>query len=210
LTSRLILASRSPQRRAILEQLGIAFEVRPAEIEELGDGPPGEVVLENAYRKAAAVAGVVGAPVGAPAPDAVGSPGPGAVGVPVPDALVLAVDTVVALGARVYGKPRDEEEARATLRTLAGRQHAVVSGLCLMQRGEARTAAVTTLVRFRALDEPLLDWYVRSGEWRGRAGGYAIQGKGAALVASIDGDYLNVVGLPVATLLEMRPELLDV
>jgi septum formation protein len=189
-TERLILASRSPQRRAILEQLGIGFSVQAADVAELGDGPPGEVALENAYRKAAAVGGAAAASE--------------------PDALVLAVDTVVALGARVYGKPRNEEEARATLRALAGRQHAVVSGLCLMQRGEARTAAVTTLVQFRAFSDSLLEWYLSSGEWQGRAGAYAIQGKGAALVASIEGDYLNVVGLPLATLLEMRPELLGV
>ena len=141
--------------------------------------------MENAYRKAAAVA------------DATAG-----------DELVLAVDTIVAVGAQMYGKPVDEASARATLRVLAGRQHAVIGGLCLLSGGKARTTAVTTLVEFRALDEALIDWYVASREWRERAGGYAVQGRGAALVARIEGDYLNVVGLPVATLLELAPGLL--
>jgi septum formation protein len=181
--SRLVLASRSPQRRAILEQLGVEFSVQVPEVEELASGPPHEVALENAFRKASAVA----------------DGGAGEV--------VLGVDTVVALGARVYGKPADPEEARTTLIALAGRRHAVISGLCLIQDGRSRTAAAQTTVEFRALSEELIDWYLASGEWRERAGGYAIQGRGAALVAAIEGDYLNVVGLPVATLLELLPDL---
>ena len=181
-----MLASRSPQRRAILEQLGIEFSVQVPDVEELESGPPHEVALENAYRKASAVA----------------SAGDGGSG------RILGVDTVVALGARMYGKPADAEDARATLTALAGRRHAVVSGVCLIENGRSRTAAARTLVEFRALSEPLIDWYLASGEWRDRAGGYAIQGRGAALVAAIEGDYLNVVGLPVATLLELAPGLL--
>jgi septum formation protein len=183
-TPRLILASRSPQRRAILDQLEIPFEVRIADVEELSAGPPGEVAVENAYRKAAAVAADT------------------------PDALVLGVDTIVTLGARIYGKPRDETTARTTLQALSGRQHAVISGLCLLQQSHPRTAVATTLVEFRRLDDNLIEWYLQSGEWRDRAGGYAIQGKGAALIAGIEGDYLNVVGLPLATLLELEPGLL--
>jgi septum formation protein len=182
----LILASRSPQRRAILEQLGIPFSVLVPDVLELRAGPPGEVAVENAYRKAAAVAAQA------------------------PAACVLGVDTVVALGSRVYGKPASEEEARTTLQALGGRAHAVIGGLCLAQDGQTRTAAVTTIVKFRPLDGELIDWYLESGEWRERAGGYAIQGRGAALVAAIEGDYLNVVGLPVATLLELAPWLLTV
>lgn len=182
--SRLVLASRSPQRRAILEQLGISFSVEVPQVEELEEGPPHEVALENAYRKAAAIAGE-------------STNGP-----------VLGVDTVVSLGARLYGKPADPDDARATLAALAGRRHAVISGVCLIVDGRPRTAAASTWVQFRALDERLIDWYVASGEWRERAGGYAIQGRGAALVAAIEGDYLNVVGLPVATLLELAPDLL--
>jgi septum formation protein len=190
LTGRLlVLASRSPQRRAILEQLGVSFVVAvPDGVQELESGPPHEVALENAYRKAAAVAG--------------GSAGADG------SARVLGVDTVVALGARLYGKPDDAAAARATLSALSGRSHVVISGVCLIVEGAARTAAAQTTVEFRALDEGLTEWYVASGEWRERAGGYAIQGRGAALVKRIDGDYSNVVGLPVPTLLELAPDLL--
>jgi septum formation protein len=186
---RLVLASGSPQRCAILEQLGLSFTIVVSGAAELADGPPHEVVAENAYRKAAAVAAVAGREEAA--------------------ALVLGVDTVVALGARMYGKPVDEAAARATLRALAGRRHRVLSGVCLLDGERRLTGVAETVVEFRAVDEALLDWYVASGEWRGRAGGYAIQGRGAALVARIEGDYLNVVGLPVALLLELVPELLQ-
>ena len=179
-----MLASRSPQRRAILEQLGVEFSVQVPDVEELESGPPHEVALENAYRKASAIASA-GSGVGP----------------------ILGVDTVVALGARLYGKPVDPDDARATLTALAGRRHAVVSGVCLIEDGRSRTAAAQTLVEFRALSDELIEWYLASGEWRERAGGYAIQGRGAALVAAIEGDYSNVVGLPVATLLELAPDL---
>jgi septum formation protein len=174
---RLTLASRSPQRRAILEQLGVDFEVVVPEVEELTEGEPGAVVVENALRKARAVSGD----------------------------LVLAADTEVVLDGRVYGKPSDAGQAESFLRDLSGREHQVVSGLALVDRGDERTAATWTGVTFRTLDERMLRWYLDCGEWRERAGGYAIQGKGAALVARIDGDYWNVVGLPVATLLDLKP-----
>jgi septum formation protein len=180
----LILASRSPQRRAILEQLKIPFSVVEPDVQELEAGPPEEVAIENARRKAAAVA-----------KDAAG-------------ATVLGVDTVVSIGTRVYGKPRDAEQARETLRALSGGWHAVISGVCLIEGGRSRTAAARTLVEVRALGDELIDWYVHSDEWRERTGGYAIQGRGAALVSAIEGDYLNVVGLPVTTLLELEPRLL--
>jgi septum formation protein len=180
----LILASRSPQRRTILEQLGISFSVVVSDVEELEAGPPGEVAVENAYRKAAAIATRHAG------------------------ALILGVDTIVSIGARIYGKPAGLAEARETLRALSGRRHAVISGVCLIEDERRRTAVATTLVDFRALDEETIDWYLVSDEWRERAGGYAIQGRGAALVAAIEGDYSNVVGLPVATLLAMAPELL--
>ncbi len=181
---RLILASQSPQRRAILEQLGIPFSVVVPRVDELMSGPPDEVVLENAHRKAAAVAA-----------DA-------------PDALVLGVDTVVWAGGRIYGKPAGVKEAGETLWALSGTRHVVLSGVCVISGGRSRTAAARTMVEFRQLDQALIDWYLASGEWRERAGGYAIQGRGAALVSSVEGDYLNVVGLPVATLLELEPGLL--
>ena len=176
---RLVLASRSPQRRAILEQIGVDFEVVVPDVEEIGVGEPGAVVVENALRKARAVTGE----------------------------LVLGCDTGVVLDGRLYGKPRDEREAERFLRELSGRRHEVVSGLALIEDGRERTAAAWTGVSFRRLDDPTLRWYLASGEWRERAGGYAIQARGAALVASVDGDYLNVVGLPLATLLELKPSL---
>ncbi len=181
---RLILASASPQRRAILESVGVAFDVRPQEVDEISDGPPTEVALENARRKATAAA------AGAP------------------DDVVLGVDTLVALDERIWGKPADEQEARATLRALAGRTHEVHSGLVLVAGGEQRTVHELTAVTFRDLDDAAIDWYLECGEWRGRAGGYAIQGRGAALVRRIEGDYLNVVGLPLAALLDLFPELM--
>jgi nucleoside triphosphate pyrophosphatase len=180
----LILASRSPQRRAILEQLGIPFAVVVSDVIELEAGGATEVAIENARRKALAVSALH------------------------PGALVLGADTVVRLDDTLYGKPAGTEQAGQMLRALSGRTHAVVGGICLTGQGATRTAAARTAVSFRQLPEPLIEWYLESGEWRERAGSYAIQGRGAALVAGIDGDYLNVVGLPVATLLELAPELL--
>jgi septum formation protein len=178
----LILASASPQRRAILEQIGVAFEVRAPSVEELSEGPAAEVALENAYRKAAAIA-----PAQLP---------------------VLGVDTVVSLGAQIFGKPRDAAHAAEMLTALAGVRHVVISGVCLIHGDRVRTASAQTVVEFRALDRAAIDAYVGVGEWEGRAGAYAIQGRGAALVARIEGDYLNVVGLPVPTLLDLAPQLI--
>lgn len=185
---RLILASRSPQRRAILEQAGLGFEVRPADVEELEQGDPEEVAAENARRKALAVAAL-----------------PAASG-----ALVLGVDTVVALDGRLYGQPAGREEALATLGALSGRTHEVLSGVALATGGEdaaPREAVAVTGVTFRALSAAEIARYADTGEWRGRAGAYAIQQRGATLVDRIEGDYLNVVGLPLATLLELEPGL---
>jgi septum formation protein len=187
----LILASASPQRRAILERLGVAFTVCPAEIAELAEGEPAVIAVENALRKARAV-------------HARAVSGTGAAG-----ANVLGVDTVVALAGRIYGKPADERHARETLCALSGSRHTVLSGVALLGEGGERTALVATEVVFRVLDEAMIDWYVGVGEWRGRAGGYAIQGVGAAFVREVRGDYENVVGLPVATLLDLCPQLLD-
>jgi septum formation protein len=149
-------------------------------VDELIEGDPATVALENARRKAAAVEGE----------------------------LVLGVDTIVVLDGRIYGKPTDAAEAAQTLAALSGQVHTVLSGVCARSGGREQSAVASTDVRFRALDEPLIDWYLRSQEWRDRAGGYAIQGRGAALVAAIEGDYWNVVGLPVAALLEILPGLL--
>ena len=176
----LTLASRSPQRRAILDQLGIEYRAEPPDVEEQEDGDPRTLVLENARRKARSVEGE----------------------------RVLGVDTAVVLDGRVFGKPRDREEAETFLRRLSGRTHSVLSGIVLRRSGDERGDVRATRVRFRRLEQRDLDWYLASGEWRGRAGGYAIQGRGAALVEEIDGDYWNVVGLPVCGLVALAPELL--
>jgi septum formation protein len=149
--------------------------------DEHGDG--GATALENALRKARAVA-----------------QGEGEV--------VIGCDTVVVLDGRIYGKPADELQARRTLSALSGRTHEVASGLAVLLEGEERTAIARTRVGFRALDEQALDSYLATGEWRERAGGYAIQGAGAALIDSLDGEYENVVGLPVAALIDIYPRLL--
>lgn len=122
---------------------------------------------------------------------------------------MLGVDTVVALNGEIHGKPADRAAARRVLEVLSGQRHLVVSGLAVAREGrEPQTAVEITAVDFRPLEPGLLDWYLASGEWRERAGGYAIQGRGAALVRRIEGDYLNVVGLPVVALLELLPGLL--
>jgi nucleoside triphosphate pyrophosphatase len=184
-----ILASASPQRRAILAQVGIPFEVRPADIDEDTAGDPAAVAEANARRKAEATAAALHAP-------AAGGD------------LVLGADTIVALDGDILGKPEDEAQARAYAGRLNGRTHEVVGGIALVEGDRTVTAVETTRVAFRTVDAATLDWYVATGEWQGRAGGYAIQGAGAALVAGIEGDYLNVVGLPLARLLDLKPELL--
>ena len=158
--------------------LGVAFRVHVPAVAETDEGEPRELVLENARRKARAVLG----------------------------STVLGVDTVVAIEGAVHGKPRDESQAADFLRRLSGRTHEVWSGLALRAAGQERTAAAVTQVTFRPLDDLWLAWYLAAGEWRGRAGGYAIQGRGAALVERIEGDYWNVVGLPVPELVRLAPE----
>ena len=181
---KLVLASRSPQRRAILESLGVPFEVRVPDVLEEDEGVPAVVAGENALRKAVAAGGRAGE-------------------------VVLGVDTLVAIGIDIWGKPPSEEAARETLGQLSGRTHEVVSGVALVDGdGSIRAATAVTKVTFRALDEATVEWYLGSGEWQERAGGYAIQGRGGALVERIEGDYLNVVGLPVGVLLELWPDLL--
>jgi septum formation protein len=166
----LILASTSPQRRAILTQLQIPFDVVAPTFDEL----PGTSPLERAAGKARSIE-----------PD---------------ERPVLGVDTEVLFHGELLGKPANATEAEAMLESLAGRTHEVVSGLCLRTMGWEELHEETTLVTFRALTPRELAHYVAAGEWDGRAGGYAIQGLGASLVERIEGDFLNVVGLPAALL----------
>jgi septum formation protein len=123
--------------------------------------------------------------------------------------LVLGADTIVAVDGDILGKPRDAVQALEYLGRLNGRTHEVVGGIALAEAGDVLVAHEITRVTFRSADAATLDWYVGTGEWEGRAGGYAVQGAGAALVARIEGDYLNVVGLPLARLLDLRPGLLE-
>ncbi|HWG57079.1 MAG TPA: Maf family protein [Gaiellaceae bacterium] len=180
----ILLASTSPQRRAILEQLGIPFNVEPPRYEEFE--PPEadavQLVREHAQGKARSLAAEAG------------------------DRPVLGVDTAVVLAGRIYGKPQDAGDAERMLEQLAGQTHVVVSGLCLITPGWELVEHDSTRVSFRTLTPRDLAAYVASGEWEGRAGGYAIQGRGAALVEEIEGDYLNVVGLPAALLVRILAE----
>jgi septum formation protein len=169
----LVLASTSPQRRAILEQLAIPFELVAPDFVEEPDGDP----LDHAAGKARSV-------------DGAGRP-------------VLGVDTVVVCGGRLIGKPRDAVDAAQMLELLAGRTHQVVSGLCLRTPDWEELHPETTTVTFRPLSAADIERYLAAGEWEGRAGAYAIQGLGAGLVERIDGDYLNVVGLPAALLVRL-------
>jgi len=189
---RLILASASPRRREILTALRIPFDVVVPELEELTDGLPEEVVVENARRKAAAGLRTAGAE----------------------GAIALGVDTEVVLDGRLLGKAAGRTEAREHLEALAGRTHTVLSGIVV--RGAApsggepveRSGVARTEVTFRDLDRPTLEAYLASGEWHDRAGAYAIQGLGSILVERLEGDFSNVVGLPVRLLLDLAPELL--
>jgi septum formation protein len=176
---RLTLASTSPQRRAILEQLRIPFEVAPPEYIEHDppDADPTELVLRHAEGKARSV-------------HAAGQ-------------VTLGVDTTVVLDDRVYGKAAADDHARHMLNELSGRTHTVVSGLCLLGAGDDVLLHERTDVTFRVLSHDVVDAYLASGEWEGRAGAYAIQGVGGRLVERIDGDYLNVVGLPGALLVSV-------
>jgi septum formation protein len=171
----LVLASVSPQRRAILEQLRIPFDVVAPNYEETGEDP-----VEHAAGKARSVDGG--------------------------DRPVLGVDTIVVCNGRVLGKPTDASEAEQMLETLSGRTHEVVSGLCLRTPAWEELHRDVTRVTVRPLTPRDLATYVAAGEWQSRAGGYAIQGLGAGLVERIEGDYLNVVGLPAALLVRLLAE----
>jgi len=164
----------------------VPFTVRVTEVQELErGGDPAGVAIENALRK-------VRAARRAEHPEA-----------------LLGCDTIVVLDGVIYGKPLDEAHARRTLSALLGRTHEVISGLALSLAGEERTALSRTRVTFRAIEPAMLERYIATGEWRGRSGGYAIQGAGATLAVAIDGPQDNVVGLPVGALLELYPELLE-
>jgi septum formation protein len=193
----LVLASKSPRRREILGWLGVEFDVVEPEVEELTDGAdPEGLVLENARLKALAGLEAMGGERG--------------------DAVVLGVDTDVFVDGEMLGQPPDRQAAEERLRRLSGRAHEVLSGIVLLGPRAAgipgappreRSGVARSVVTFRPLDEATIARYLDSGEWRGRAGGYAIQGLGSILVDRVEGDFSNVVGLPIRLLLELDPAL---
>ncbi len=173
----LILASASPRRRDLLAQIGIVPDrIVPADLDEsrLKDEVPEHHAKRLAVEKARAVAAAN------------------------PGCFVLGADTVVALGRRILPKAEDEATARRCLEALSGRRHRVIGGVCLIAPdGVQRTRLVTSVVAFNRLTDSDMRGYIASGEWRGKAGGYAIQGRAAAFIRFVSGSYSNVVGLPL-------------
>ena len=179
-----ILASASPRRHDLLSQIGVRFEVRVPDIDESpaeGEDPVG-YVRRLAIAKAAAVS----------------SAG---------DELVIAADTTVDLEAMIMGKPSDDGDARSMLRRLSGRTHRVHTGVAVRLGARELADVCTTSVTFVPLDEATIDWYVATGEPLGKAGSYALQGAGAALVAGVDGSVSNVIGLPLHLLVDLAGRL---
>jgi len=192
--ARITLASGSPQRSEILAKLGLEFDVVVPGVDELSGGDPELEVLENARRKALAVAGAVSRAGGA---DAAGPA----------RQFVIACDTDVVLDGKALGKPANADESRQYLDRMSGRGHTVMSGLVVLVDGEERSGLERTRVVFKELSEAEKERYVAFGEWQGRSGGYAIQTLGSTLVERIEGSVSNVVGLPVGLLFERAPEL---
>ncbi|MFA6917630.1 MAG: Maf family protein [Candidatus Gracilibacteria bacterium] len=172
----LILASKSPRRKQLLEEIGLEFEIYPSDFEEKNEGIlPEELVIHNAIGKAQDVARHHR------------------------NALIIGVDTLVAFQDHIIGKPKDREDAKRILRLLSNTTHKVISGICVMDADTKKTisAIETTFVTIDRLDEDDIESYVNSGEGEDKAAGYAIQGKGSVFVKKIEGDYFNVVGLPI-------------
>ena len=178
----IVLASASPRRAELLRAAGIAFVVRPADVDEtLHDGEaPENYVVRVASAKARAIHARM------------------------PDATVLGADTTVVVDHHILGKPADADDARRMLRLLSGRPHEVVTGVAVVAASRpVATRVATTTVEFAALTDAEIDWYVESGEPMDKAGAYAIQGLASRFVTRIVGSYSNVVGLPVALVYEM-------
>ena len=177
---KIILASASPRRKELLEKLDLDFSVCPADIDEslLPDEDAAMYPLRTAVQKAMVVAKTA------------------------EDALVIAADTVVAVDDYILGKPRDEAEAKAMLQRLSGREHIVITGIGVVDTASGRTLSATeqTIVYFHPLRDEEIDAYIATGECMDKAGSYGIQGKGSLLVRKIDGDYFNVMGLPLSRL----------
>ena len=177
----LILASKSPRRKELLKQIGIPFVVVVSDAEEVSGNSwtPAALVVENAKRKARAVAEKY------------------------PDSPVLGADTVVSSEGKIFGKPKDKDEARKMLTALSGKMHEVTTGLALINRNEIRTTSVTTKVFFDTMTKADIDAYIATEESMDKAGAYAIQGKAARFIEKIEGSYSNVVGLPLNALIQL-------
>lgn len=180
---RIILASGSPRRRELLTSLGLDFDVVVSAVEEQHSA--GETVEEYVSRLAADKGNAVARQN--------------------PDAWVLAADTVVYLDRQILEKPADADDAKRMLRTIAGRRHTVYTGVALIhaRSNYSDTSVVSTFVTVCGLDSDEIDWYVATGEPMDKAGSYAVQGIGAMFIDTIEGNYTNVVGLPLATVAEM-------
>jgi len=185
ISPRVILASASPRRRELLDLVGIAYDVEPADIDETyGDG-------EEAAAHAERLAREKGATIAARNPDAV----------------VIAADTIVVIDGLVLGKPRDEADAARMLSMLGGQTHVVLTAVAVMYRGHVRSGVESVLVTFRALDRERIGAYIATSEPMDKAGAYGIQGFGATLVERIDGDYFAVMGLPLARMVDLLREI---
>lgn len=183
---KLILASASPSRKMLLEQAGLDFEVVVSGVDETvpPDYTPAQTVEALARRKGQAVQALR------------------------PEAPIIAADSVVSIDGLILGKPKDDEAAKATLRRLSGRTHELITGVCLLINGQMDLFHQVTQVTFYPLTEEEIAEYVALGESRGRAGAYGIEGIGVVLVQSIQGDYHNIVGLPVAETIRRLHKLL--
>lgn len=181
----LILASKSPRRKELLKQISIPFVVVVSDAEEVSGNSwtPAALVVENAKRKARAVAEKY------------------------PDSPVLGADTVVSSEGKIFGKPKDKDEARKMLTALSGKMHEVTTGLALINRNEIRTTSVTTKVFFDTMTKADIDAYIATEEPMDKAGAYAIQGKAARFIEKIEGSYSNVVGLPLNALIQLSKDL---
>lgn len=192
--AKFILASGSPRRRELLSAAGLDFEVVVSDADEDSiskDAPVDIYVQELALLKAAAAAKLV---------------------LKKKDAIIIAADTIVTLDGKILGKPRDKDDAFDMLKSLSGRKHSVYTGYCIMsiKNGFTVCNSVKTDVFFKELDDDLIRRYIKTGEPMDKAGAYGIQGKGAILADKIDGDYFNVVGLPVSALAETLKKEFDI
>jgi septum formation protein len=183
---KIILASASPRRKALLEQIGLEFTVDASakEDDNLAGQTPHQLVKEISRKKAESVAGKY------------------------PDAVIIAADTLGVIDGRIIGKPHSESEARAMLASLSGKTHSVITGFTVMDTLTRKTVAksVETTVHMKRITKPEIEAYVKTGEPLDKAGAYAIQGLGAVLVEKIEGDYFNVMGLPLCALAEVLKE----